>query len=388
MTKGVKDLSAYFNDLAEKYGFSCWSVTSARLGDSVGAYLQEFIARGWHGDMSWLATTMSKRVQPSLMWPAARSAFILGCNYAPSYNPLDILDRRDIAHISAYARGRDYHDVLKGRLKQIASGLHSRTGWGVKIFVDTAPLMEKPLAAQSGLGWQGKHTNLVSREFGSWLFLGVILTDGDFPSHSPSISLGSRNSVDSGNSGHIDHCGSCRACLDICPTNAFPAPYQLEARRCISYLTIEYEGHIALEFRRPIGNRVFGCDDCLAICPWNKFASMSRDIKLKPQKDFPTLAHCLAFDESSFRAYFTTSPIKRTGYIRFMRNVLIASGNAGDICLVSLIKPYLIHADSRLRAMAIWALSQYLCSADLKILCPKNEPDAAVQAEWKAALGN
>ena len=325
-------------------GFDICAVTAADLPPSVAAGLDDYIGAGHHGDMGWLADTRDRRITPSAMWPEARSAVIFGCNYGPDHDPIENLSAASSANISVYARGRDYHDVLKGRLKQLAGRLASRTGWQVKVFVDTAPLMEKPLAARAGLGWQGKHTNLVSRDYGSWLFLGTILTDGLLPPDAPAS----------------DACGSCTSCLDICPTDAFPAPYQLDARRCISYLTIEFDGHIPREFRRAMGNRVFGCDDCLAVCPWNKFASASADLKLAAQdgRALPSLAGMLSLDEAGFRQYFSASPVKRTGYIRFLRNCLIAAGNAGDPCLIPVIKPYLTHDDPRLRAMRL-ALSQY-----------------------------
>lgn len=352
-------------------GFDVMAVTPASVPAETSHRLHEFISRDFQGQMSWMAETASRRQHPKAMWPGARTAIMMGCNYGPSFNPLDQLAQTENANISVYARGRDYHDVLKGRLKQIASRLAARTGWQVKVFVDTAPLMEKPLAAQAGIGWQGKHTNLVSRDYGSWLFLGSILTDGVLGPDTPSD----------------DHCGSCTACLDICPTDAFPAPYQLDARRCISYLTIEYSGHIPLEFRGAMGNRIFGCDDCLAVCPWNKFASDSQDIKLGQSQNDPLtpLSELLRLDDDRFRKRYTTTPVRRVGYIRFMRNVLIASGNARSSELVPVIKPYLEHEDPRLRAMAVWALSCYLSDAELSGLRPDDEADAEVISEWKRA---
>ena len=353
-------------------GFDICAVTSADLPPDVAAGLDSYIDANHHGDMGWLAQTRDRRITPTAMWPDARSAIIFGCNYAPDHDPMDNLAARSSANISVYARGRDYHDVLKGRLKQLAGQLAARTGWQVKIFVDTAPLMEKPLAARAGLGWQGKHTNLVSRQYGSWLFLGTILTDGELAAdaHAP------------------ESCGSCTACLDVCPTDAFPAPFRLDARRCISYLTIEFDGHIPADFRRPIGNRVFGCDDCLAVCPWNKFAVASADLKLAAQEAriLPSLHDMLSLDEAGFRQHFSASPVKRTGHIRFLRNCLIAAGNAGDPGLIPVIKPYLGHTDPRLRAMAVWALSCYLDKAGLAALQPPDEADKAVLSEWQTAL--
>ena len=353
-------------------GFDVCAVSAAELPPSVAAGLDDYIGSGYHGDMGWLAETRDRRITPSAMWPDAASAIIFGCNYGPDHDPMDNLAARSSANISVYARGRDYHDVLKGRLKQLAGRLAARTGWQVRVFVDTAPLMEKPLAARAGLGWQGKHTNLVSRRYGSWLFLGTILTDGLLPSDRAAS----------------DACGSCTSCLDICPTDAFPAPYRLDARRCISYLTIEFDGHIPREFRTPIGNRVFGCDDCLAVCPWNKFASASADLKLAAQdaRSLPSLADMLSLDEAGFRQYFSASPVKRTGYVRFIRNCLIAAGNAGDVTLVPVLASYLDHMDARLRAMAVWALSHYLEPEDLAALRPADETDVTVWAEWQTAL--
>ena len=365
------DVKNWIATLGRRHGFDSCQITDASLPGQIGAGLDAFVEAGHHGDMGWLETTRPRRYSPDAMWEDARTAIIFGCNYGPDHNPLETLENREQANISVYARGRDYHDVLKGRLKQIASQLQAKTGWQVKIFVDTAPLMEKPLAAQAGLGWQGKHTNLVSREYGSWLFLGSILTNGHLAADAPAE----------------DSCGSCTACLDICPTNAFPAPYKLDARRCISYLTIEFDGHIPLEFRRPIQNRVFGCDDCLAVCPWNKFASTSQDIKLASgDKPLPEISALLCFDEAEFRTYFSRTPVKRTGYARFMRNLLIAAGNAGQPSLVPLITPYLAHNDARVRAMAVWALSCYLDKNSLAALSSKDEADPAVMAEWQNAL--
>ena len=365
------ELKSWIAARGREYGFESCQITQARLPAPVGAGLDAFVDAGHHGEMRWLEETRQRRYTPQAMWDEAQTAIIFGCNYDPDHNPLETLEHRQKANISVYARGRDYHEVLKGRLKQIASQLHAKSGWQVKIFVDTAPLMEKPLAARAGLGWQGKHTNLVSREFGSWLFLGTILTSGKLEPDRP----------------EKDNCGSCAACLDICPTNAFPAPYKLDARRCISYLTIEFDGHIPLEFRAPMQNRVFGCDDCLAVCPWNKFAAASSDIKLASgDKTLPDLSVLLRFDDSEFRAFFSKTPVKRTGYLRFMRNVLIAAGNAGQPSLIPLITPYLQHADARLRAMAVWALSCYMSKADLGELCSEEEADSQVIAEWQNAL--
>ena len=306
--------------------------------------MAQFLAAGHHGDMEWLATTAPRRGDAQALWPEARAVVMFGLNYGPETDPLASLARKDRATISVYARHRDYHDLIKGKLKQIAGRLRSRTGGAVKVFVDTAPLMEKPFAAAAGIGWQGKHTNLVSREFGSWLFLGAILTELELPPDEP----------------EADHCGSCRACLDICPTNAFPAPYRLDARRCISYLTIEHQGPIPREFRKAIGNRVFGCDDCLAVCPWNKFARTTREAKLAARDDFdaPPLDRLAELDDAGFRRRFSGSPIKRIGRDQFLRNVLIAIGNSKDDGLADLAESHLADASPLVRGAAVWALAE------------------------------
>jgi epoxyqueuosine reductase len=299
---------------------------------------------------------------------------MLGLNYGPEGDPLATLAAKDRATISVYARHRDYHDLIKGKLKRIAGGFAARTGATVKVFVDTAPLMEKPLAQAAGIGWQGKHTNLVSREFGSWLFLGAILTDVALPPDGPDT----------------DHCGACRACLDICPTNAFPAPYQLDARRCISYLTIEHDGPIPREFRAAIGNRIYGCDDCLAVCPWNKFAKATRDAKLAARDDLaaPPLAELVALDDAAFRAKFSGSPIKRIGRDRFVRNVLVAVGNSGSAELADVAERLLDDASPLVRGAAVWALSRLARREEFAVHRRTRlsfEPDAGVRSEWLEA---
>ncbi|MDZ4052831.1 MAG: tRNA epoxyqueuosine(34) reductase QueG, partial [Phenylobacterium sp.] len=273
-----------------------------------GARLAEFVAEGRHGEMAWLETTLERRSHPQAMWAGARSAVMLGVNYGPEQDPRDVLDHPDRGAISVYAQGSDYHDLIKKRLKQLATWMVQTFGAEVKVFVDTAPLLEKPLAEASGLGWQGKHTNLVSRQFGSWLFIGSVLTTLELKPDPPGE----------------DACGSCRACQDVCPTGAFPAPYQLDARRCISYLTIELSGPIPAEFRAMLGNRIYGCDDCLAVCPWNKFAERAREAKLQAREALkaPRLADLAALDDAAFRALFTQSAVKRLGRDRFVRNVL------------------------------------------------------------------
>jgi epoxyqueuosine reductase len=335
---------------------------------------RRFIAAGRHGDMAWLARDPERRQSPSGLWPDVRSIIVLGINYGPDEDPLATLARRERATISVYARHRDYHDLIKGRLKQLATWVHARFGAQVKVFVDTAPVLEKPLAERAGVGWQGKHSNLVSRRFGSWLFLGEIFTD-------------LRLEPDAAES---DHCGSCRACLDVCPTDAFPAPYQLDARRCISYLTIEHEGHIPREFREPMGNRIYGCDDCLAVCPWNKFARAASETKLQARDDLraPRLAELVQLDDAGFRRRFAGSPIKRTGRDRFVRNVLIAIGNSGDPNLAELVEARLADPSPLVRAMAVWALSRLRGRAAMAAYGQQQqaERDPAVRAEWRDAL--
>jgi epoxyqueuosine reductase len=297
-----------------------------------------------------------------------RTCVMLGVNYGPDRDPLEATRRPEVGAVSVYARHRDYHDVLKGRLKLLASWLISRAGGDVKVFVDTAPLMEKPLAQAAGVGWQGKHTNLVSREFGSWLFLGSLFVTLDLPSDAP----------------EVDHCGSCRSCLDACPTRAFPAPYQLDARRCISYLTIENKGPIPREFRTAMGNRIYGCDDCLAVCPWNKFAELASEAKLAaPHGRDPPLAELATLDDAAFRARFSGSPIKRVGRDRFLRNVLIAIGNSGDTALLPHVRARLDDASALVRGAAVWALAR-LAPAEVAAQM-RDDPDGDVREEWRAA---
>lgn len=336
-----------------------------------GARLREFLDAGRHGDMDWMATTADRRADPNVLWPEAKSAVMVAMSYAPDADPIAVLETPDRGAISVYAKGKDYHDILKSRLKQIAGKLVSLTGADVKVFVDTAPLMEKPLAALAGIGWQGKHTNLVSRSHGSWLFLGALLTTAELAPDSP----------------EIDHCGSCRRCLDVCPTAAFPGPYQLDARRCIAYLTIEHKGQIAREFRKAIGNRIFGCDDCLAVCPWNKFAEASREARFaaRVETDNPPLADLLALDDESFRARFSGTPVKRTGRDRFVRNVLIAVGNSGDAALVPGLRALLDDASPLVRGMAVWALAQLIDQSEFEDERSRRlsrEADETVRAEW------
>ncbi len=322
--------------------------------------------------MDWLAAKADRRGAPSALWPETKSVVMLGLNYGPDDDPLATLAEPDRATVSVYARHRDYHDLIKGKLKRIAGRFAAATGHAVKVFVDTAPLMEKPLAGAAGLGWQGKHTNLVSRDFGSWLFLGAILTDAPLPADEP----------------EGDHCGQCTACLDICPTDAFPAPYRLDARRCISYLTIEHHGPIPVGFRAAMGNRIYGCDDCLAVCPWNKFASRTREMKLAARDDLraPVLADLAGLDDAGFRRHFSGSPIKRIGRNRFVRNVLIALGNSGRGANAAVVRDHLGDADPMVRGAAVWALSRLLPPADfdaLRAVREAGEDDVSVIAEWR-----
>jgi epoxyqueuosine reductase len=321
--------------------------------------------------MAWMETTADRRGSPSALWPDVRSVIMLGMNYGPDSDPLPILQKKSLGAISVYAQGEDYHELVKARLKQLARWLVANAGGEVKVFVDTAAVMEKPLAASAGLGWQGKHTNLVSRQFGSWLFLGSIFTTLDLPPDGATE----------------DSCGSCRACLDICPTAAFPEPYRLDARRCVSYLTIEHKGPIPREFREAIGNRIYGCDDCLAVCPWNKFAVQGREAKLASRDDLraPRLAELARLDDTQFRQLFAKTSIKRTGRDRFVRNVLIAIGNSGDAALSQEAERLLDDASPLVRGAAVWALSRLLPREKLAEL-KKSDSDASVDDEWAAAL--
>ncbi len=335
------------------------------------ARLERFLAEGAHGDMDWLETTAERRGSPSALWADVRSVIMLGMNYGPDHNPLAILKEKSLAAISVYAQGEDYHELIKSRLKQLARWLVANAGGDVKVFVDTAAVMEKPLAASAGLGWQGKHTNLVSRDFGSWLFLGSIFSTLDLPA----------------DGALEDSCGTCRACLDICPTAAFPEPYRLDARRCISYLTIEHKGPIPRELRAAIGNRIYGCDDCLAVCPWNKFAVQGNEAKLAARDDLraPELAELARLDDAQFRKLFAKTSIKRTGRDRFVRNVLIAIGNSGDASLVGEAERLLDDDLPLVRGAAVWALSRLIARERLVTL-KTSDSDAAVNEEWRAAL--
>jgi epoxyqueuosine reductase len=357
---------------ARAAGFDVARVTTpSAIGPATGDRLANFLEDGRHGDMAWMATTAERRRHPLNMWPQTRSIVMLGMSYAPATDPLEALAHPTRGAISCYAQCKDYHDVIRSGLKRVAGKLAEASGADVKVFVDTAPLMEKPLAEAAGLGWQGKHTNLVSREFGSWLFLGAILTAAELEPDAP----------------EVDHCGSCSRCLDICPTQAFPAPYQLDARRCIAYLTIEHKGHIPREFRQPMGNRVFGCDDCLAVCPWNKFAETARETRLAARESMSSLSlsQLLALDDAAFRARFAGTPVKRTGRDRIIRNALIAAGNSGDASLIPAVERLLEDPSSLVRAMAAWALRRLAAPeqwARARDRAMSEETDADVRAEW------
>jgi epoxyqueuosine reductase len=356
-------------------GFDVVRFTRAETDETARRGLRTFLEEGRHGEMGWLADKADRRADPRALWPEARSVIVMGMNYGPASDPLAALANHDRGAVSVYAQNRDYHDLVKGRLKQFASWLSSAGGAGVKVFVDTAPVMEKPLAQSAGLGWQGKHTNLVSRAFGSWLFLGEVFTTLDLEP----------------DAAESDHCGACRRCLDICPTRAFVAAYQLDARRCISYLTIEHKGPIPRALRPLMGNRIYGCDDCLAVCPWNKFAAVTTEPAFAPRAALtsPLLADLAKLDDGAFRALFSASPIKRIGRDRFVRNVLIAIGNSGDASLALPAKALVTDASWLVRGAAIWALRRLLPADDmapLRAAHEASETEDDVRAEWHAPL--
>jgi len=353
-------------------GFSICRVAPADSIPEAPAQLAAWLTEGHHGDMAWMEERTAERAAPARLWSEVRSVVMLGMNYGAEGDPLATLGLKDRGAISLYARRRDYHDVVKGKLKSVAGLLAARGGVDVKVFVDTAPVMEKPLAQAAGLGWQGKHSVLVSREHGSWLFLGAIYTTAELPPDAP----------------ERDHCGSCRRCLDICPTDAFPEPYRLDARRCIAYLTVEHQGHIDADLRPGIGNRVFGCDDCLAVCPWNKFAAAAQEtrLSLRDGLDALPLAELAALDDPAFRTLFAGTPVKRTGRDRFIRNVLIAIGNSGQPALAASAEALLADPSPLVRAMAVWALIR-LTPERARALAPASlagDGDAQVRAEWGA----
>ncbi len=359
---------------ARAEGFDAVGVTSPDAVREAGTELYAFLEAGFHGCMAWLADKADRRADPRVLWPDVRSIVMLGMSYGPATDPLAALAKPSHGAISVYAQGLDYHDVIKGKVKAVAREFAGRGGSDVKVFVDTAPVMEKPLAQAAGIGWQGKHTNLVSRGFGSWLFLGAMFTTAELRPDTP----------------EQDHCGSCRRCLDICPTRAFPAPYRIDARRCISYLTIEHKEQIPPEFREAIGNRIYGCDDCLAVCPWNKFAQAAREARFAALSgaDNPPLAGLLSLDDAAFRTRFRGSPIKRIGRDRFVRNALVAAGNSADPALLQDVLRLLDDASPLVRGMAVWAvrrLASAAKAADLKAKHYLREQDLSVLGEWDRA---
>jgi epoxyqueuosine reductase len=368
----ISDLRAEIRGRALQEGFDVARFAAANATPQSGERLAEFLAQERHGSMEWMRQNADRRADPKTLWPEAKTAIMLGVNYGPRGDRFDKPIPADRAAISVYAQGDDYHDTIKGMLKRFGHFIADKYAADVKVFVDTAPVMEKPLAQASGIGWQGKHTNLVSRLYGSWLFLGSVFTTLEL----------------SPDEAEVDHCGGCHRCLDVCPTDAFPAPYELDARRCISYLTIEHKGHIPVEFREPIGNRIYGCDDCLAVCPWNKFASLARDIRLRARAELvqPKLSELAKLTDAEFREIFRGSPVKRIGRDRFVRNVLIAIGNAGDEKLVPNVEELLRDPSPLVRAMAVWALHRLApeharATAALHL---QSETDEAVRAEWAA----
>jgi epoxyqueuosine reductase len=340
----ISDLTEQLKAKATAEGFSDMRITQAKLAPAIGEDLQAYVEQGHHGSMAWIAETIARRTSPDAMWENAKSAIVLALNYDQGLDAFARLTQKSTGVISTYAMHRDYHDLIKGKLKRIASWLAQVAKVEVKVFVDTAPLMEKPLAAQAGLGWQGKHTNLVSRQLGSWFFIGTILTSAELKF----------------DEAEVNHCGTCQACMDVCPTNAIKTAHQIDARACISYLTIEHKGPIPQQFRKAIGNRIYGCDDCLAICPWNKFAREASEIKLKARDDLiaPQLADLLQLNDAGFRQKFAGSPIKRIGRISFVRNVVIAAGNSGDVALIPHLQTLLQENDETLREAATWSLGE------------------------------
>ncbi len=357
---------------ARAQGFDTFGVTRPTAIPRAKQRFEQFIADGEHGDMDWLAVNADRRTDPHVLWPDVRSVVMLGMNYGPDWDPLAIHKERDHGAISVYAHcHNDYHDVIKKKLKTVARWLTENAGGDVKVFVDTAAVMEKPLAEAAGLGWQGKHTNVVSRDYGSWLFLGAIFTTLELPADKPAE----------------ESCGTCNACVEACPTDAFPAPFKLDARKCISYLTIEHKGPIPRELRPRLGNRIFGCDDCLSVCPWNKFAQAGHEAMLTAREALraPKLAELARLDDAQFRAMFAKTSIKRTGRDRFVRNVLVAIGNSGDASLAPEAERLLDDSSPIVRGAAVWALSKLLPKEEF-VTMARNDNDASVSEEWRAAL--
>jgi epoxyqueuosine reductase len=375
MTTSTSEREALIRAEAKALGFDLCRFTDIDEAWPAAGRLQAFVDAERHGEMAWMAETTERRKHPRAMWDGARSAIVLGVNYGPDHDPLAILSEPTKGAISVYAQGDDYHEVIKARLKALARWLVAKFGGELKVFVDTAPLLEKPLAERAGLGWQGRHTNLVSREFGSWLFLGSILTTLELQPDAPEAMT----------------CGTCHACLDVCPTNAFPAPFQLDARRCISYLTIELKGPIPREFREALGNRIYGCDDCLAVCPWNKFASTAREQKLAAREALkaPSLADLVRLDDPAFRALFSKNPVKRIGRDRFIRNVLYAIGNSGEPALAAEAEALLADPSPLVRGAAVWAVSRLVDAETFETLRTRcrQETDPDVLGEWSTRKG-
>lgn len=370
----MTEKKTHIRALALAEGFDVVGFTAPALPVQAGEGLQQFLALGHHGEMGWMETRVEVRASPALIWPEVKTIIVLGQNYAPPSDPLPLLEQKDKGVISVYAQGDDYHDVIKKKLKRLARNIAAEMGGDARVYVDTAPVMEKPLAEAAGLGWQGKHTCIVSREFGSWLFLGEIFTSLSIEPDAP----------------ETDTCGTCTRCLDICPTNAFLGPRKLDARKCISYLTIEHKGPIPREFRKAMGNRIYGCDDCLAICPWNKFAQVPGETAYHPREALknPLLMELVRLDDAAFRRLFSKSPVKRIGRDRFIRNVLIAIGNSGDAALAAIIPPMLADPSPLVRGACVWALSQLTKPAEyarMKAEYLSGESDEYVQQEWKHA---
>lgn len=366
-----KELKNIIQKKSKEFGFDIMRVTDPKINKEDNIYMKEFLDKNYHGDMDWLKKNIERRMSPKKIWEDTKSIIILGVNYGPDHNPMKNLESKEIGNISVYARGNDYHDIIKKNLKQFGRWIVSETNSEIKVFIDTAPIMEKPLAQRAGLGWQGKHTNLVSKKYGSWLFLASIFTNLNLE-------------IDKEEK---DHCGSCNNCLEICPTNAFVKPYKLDARKCISYLTIEHKGIIPNELRSKIGNRIYGCDDCLAVCPWNKFAKESSEIKFKQKNptSFYELKNLSLLDESKFRKIFSKSPIKRIGRNRFLRNVLLAIGNSKLKDLKNQVNKNLLDDSPLVRGAAVWALNQLVDGEELKKIKIKMlsiEKNEAVRKEW------
>ncbi len=371
-----KKLKKLLKQRAEKLGFDAFGVTSAGAPPDMAERLAHSLGNEWHASMGWMQDTARRRSSPEALWAEAKSVIMLGLSYAPDSDPIVDLSKTGSGNISVYARNRDYHDIIKGRLKELAGIVVRHDGGEVKVFVDTAPVMEKPLAQTAGLGWQGKHSVLVSRDHGSWLFLGAIFTNEDLPVDEP----------------EADKCGTCTRCLDICPTDAFPSPYQLDARKCLAYYNNEHHGPIPEKYRAAMGNRIFGCDDCLAVCPWNKFAETSREVKLRARQDLilPSLGELVQMDDKEFRTMFSGSPVKRLGHARFLRNVLIALGNSGDIGLLDHAIARLFDKNEMIRGTAVWAVRQL--APDEQFLYLRNqhgvgEKSRDVIMEWQGAQG-